>query len=292
MGSPLVRRRRIGAAVRELRGRAGWNSARLAKAAGLSQSEMSRLETGARKPDLGKLIDSLNALGVPEDSETYRSLVRVAHDANRRGWWEDPEYAAMGERQRMYADLESGATWIGLYHNSLVPGLLQTPDYVRSREEAFAAEGAEIEPVQGQARLRRQAEVLRDGGPQIEVLLEELVVRRLAVEPAVMVGQLEHMIALPQRLPQVSIRVLPVECSFARHGQVPRTPLALHRFADPGDGTALLMEIVNDDLLFDDPDEVARYVHLFDRMRDVALSKADSAAFIAQAAARLRAAAS
>lgn len=291
MSSPLVRRRRVGAVLRDLRSRVGWNSARLAKAAGLNPSEMSRLETGARSPDLNKLIDCLNALGVPKNSEVYVSLVDVARDANRRGWWEEPKFAVKElDRQQTYADLEFGATWIGIYHNSLVPGLLQTPDYVRSRDEAFASEGIEIDPIHGEARMRRQAEVLREGGPEIEVLIEELVVRRLAVEPAVMVGQLEHMIELTRRLPQVSIRILPVECSFARHGHVPRNPLALHRFADPDDGTALIMEIVDDDLLFDAPAAVAPYVHLFERMRTVAMSNEDSVTYITQTAARLAAA--
>lgn len=286
MASPLVRRLRVGATIRQLRNKLGLSSDQLAKAAKISASEMSRLETGSRKPDIRKLIDCLAALGVPEDSDTWRTLVRVARDANRRGWWEDPPFAKMGDRQQKYADVESGATWIGLYHSSIVPGLLQTPAFVTARDHALAADGIEVDPIQAAARLRRQQEVIRDGGPAIEAVLEEQVVRRLVVDAATMAGQLRHLLELADRYPQVNVRILPVECSFTR-GHIPRSPLAMHLFADPDDGTAALLETVDDDLLLCDRDEVAPYVRLFDRTRDAALSQADSAVFIAQCAAKL-----
>ncbi len=289
MASPLVRRLRVGATIRQLRSAKGWSADQLAKAAKISPSEMSRLETGVRKPAIEKLLDCLAALGVSEDSDTWRILVRVARDGNRRGWWEDPPFAKMGERQQRYADVESGATWIGLYHNSIVPGLLQTPAFVAARDHALAADGIEVDPVQAAARLRRQQEVVRQDGPAIEAVLEEQVVRRLVVDAPTMAGQLRHLLALTERYPQIVVRILPVECSFAR-GHIPRSPLAMHLFADPDDGTAALLETVDDDLLLTDETEVAPYVRLYERTRDAAMSQADSAVFIAQTAAKLEAA--
>lgn len=288
MASPLVRRLRVGATIRELRHKAGMSADELAKRVKLSRPEVSRLETGARKPDPNKVMDCLTALGVEEDSHLWRTLVKVTLDANRRGWWEEPEFAAMGERQQRYADVESGAQWIGLYHNSLVPGLLQTAEFIAARDCALAADGMAVDPVQGAARLRRQQEVIRGGGPRIEAVLEEQVVRRLVVVSAVMVAQLRHMLDLVERFEQISIRVLPVECSFTQ-GHMPRSPLALHLFDDPDDGTAALVETVVDDVLMCDPDEVRPTSRLFDRTRDAALSDADSVAFIAQTAAKLAA---
>lgn len=244
------------------------------------------METGARRPDPSKVMACLDALGVDEGGDTWRGLVRVAREANAKGWWDEPEFVNLGDRQKRYADIEAGAKWIGLYHNSLMPGLLQTVDYVRAREEAFRTEGVAIDPVQGVARLRRQSEVIRDGGPHIEVVLEEQVVRRLVTNPEVMAAQLDELNHLARRYPQVSIRILPVDAPFAA-GQVPRSPLALHTFADPDDGTAVLLEIVNDDLLVHEPDEVAPYVRLWSRLHDAAMSDADSAAFIAQTASKL-----
>lgn len=264
------------------------SSEHLAKAANLSRSELSRLENAARKPSHNAVMDCLTALGIQEDSPLWTTLMRVTRDANRRGWWEDAEFAGMNERQAKYADVESGATWIGIYHNSIVPGLLQTADFVTARSRALAADGVAVDPVDSIARLRRQQEVIRDGGPRIEAVLEEQVVRRLVVEPEVMAGQLRHLLDLADRYEQVSVRILPVECSFTR-GHMPRSPLALHLFGDPDDGTAALVETVVDDLLMCGPDEVAPYVRLYERTRDAALSDADSAVFIAKTAAKLAA---
>ncbi len=288
MASPLVRRLRVGATIRELRHKAGMSAEQLAKAAKLSRPEVSRLETAARKPDHNKVMDCLAALGVAENSPLWNTMIAVTRDANRRGWWEEAKYASMGERQQRYADVESGATWIGLYHGSLVPGLLQTSDFIAGRTKALAGAGVAVDPVDAVARLRRQQEVLHRGGPRIQAVLEEQVVRRLVVEPAVMVAQLRHLLDLAERYEQISIQVLPVECAFIE-GHMPRSPLALHLFDDPDDGTAILLETVNDDLLMYDPEAVEPYSRLFERTRDAALSQADSAVFIAQTAARLAA---
>lgn len=289
MASPLVRRLRVGATIRDLRRKAGWSAEHLARSAKMSRPEVSRLENGARKPDHNKVMDCLAALGVEEDSQVWRSLAKVTRDANRKGWWEEPKFAGVGERQQRYADVESGATWIGLYHNSLVPGLLQTAEFIEGRARALNADGIAVDPIDGAARLRRQQEVIHLGGPKIEAVLEEQVVRRVVVEPAVMVAQLRHMLDLAKRYQQISIRILPVECAFTQ-GHMPRSPLALHLFDDPDDGTAAIVETVNDDLLICDPQEVAPYSRLYQRTRDAALSDVDSAAFIAQTAAKLEAA--
>jgi hypothetical protein len=112
------------------------------------------------------------------------------------------------------------------------------------------------------------------------------VIRRLVVDPPTMVKQLRHLVAVTRQFPRVSVRILPVECSFAS-GHVPRSPLTLHTFSDDEDGTALLIETVNDDLLMRDPFEVAPYSRLFERTRDAALSEADSVEFIEKHAAKL-----
>lgn len=286
VSSPLVRRLRLAVSIRDLRRQMDVTAEQLATMAKLNRLDVSRLENASRRPNTNKVMAVLEAAGIGEDSERWRTLMRISREANNRGWWDEPEFAALGERQRRYADIESGSTWIGLYHNSLMPGPIQTVGYIEARDEAFRREGVSIAPVQGVARLRRQQEIIREGGPKIEVLLEEQVIKRLYIEPNIMAEQLQHLLAMTRQYPQITVRILPVKCSFPL-GHVPRTPMALHSFADPDDGTAVLLETVGDDLLLHDLNEVAPYVRLFGRARDAALSEADSAAFIAAAAAGL-----
>ena len=185
MSSPLIRRLRLGEEIRKLRADAGLTSDQFARKAGLTRIEISRLENGERRPDPNKVMACLDAAEVREDTEHWRLLVRLSRDANRRGWWDAREFAATSEQQRISADIESGATAISVYHNFLVPGLLQTSAYIGARDQAMLTDGWTANPVSGSARLRRQSELVRSGGPLIEVLLEEQVIRRVVAPAAV-----------------------------------------------------------------------------------------------------------
>ena len=58
--SPTARRRRLAAALRQMREERQWSCADAGKAAGWSESKISRIETGrvgVRQPDLERLLD-------------------------------------------------------------------------------------------------------------------------------------------------------------------------------------------------------------------------------------------
>ena len=89
-------------------------------------------------------------------------LVKIVRDAAERGWWNS--YGdAMGDRQRLYADIEAGAKTIREYQPGAMPGLLQTPDYIWALIEHDRAEGpiTYIPERLVEARLQRQRTVLR-----------------------------------------------------------------------------------------------------------------------------------
>lgn len=304
--SPMASRLRLAEHIKTLRGdeEAGSFIAR----AGISRTDLTRLETAARRPDHNKVMKCLQAASVPEDSEKWRTLLRVCYAANEPGWWDQREFNGMSERHKQVANIESGTEWMGWYHNALMPGPLQTPEYGAARNAALIRGGLGPSSADAQAkgRLRRQQELLREDGPQIEVILEEVVIRRSSVDAATMVAQLEHILELLRKLPQLSIRILPVECEIPL-GNVPRAPLSLYRFHDADDGMIAFVETVDKDLLFYDPkpelpagaqdagqanapsdaSPVARYVHLFTTMRDVALSREASVTFISKHAAKM-----
>jgi transcriptional regulator with XRE-family HTH domain len=285
VSSPLIRRLRLGDELRVLRRDAHLSSTALGAKAGMDRLTVERIERGDRKPDTNKVLALLEALDVAEGSPQYLSLIRMSRDAARQGWWEHADYKHMGEVQRIYADIESGATEIFVYSSAIMPGLLQTRDYMTTRFEAVTADGDVVDPASLAARLRRQDEVIRDGGPQLTVVVEEQVIRRPLVESAVMAEQIRHLLALLERRPQISLRVLPVDAPFIAL-RAPTGPFTTHRFGDDGDGFAVLVEVLPNDQLIRDADGVAQYVRLADRLRDVTLSEADSATFLQEHAGR------
>lgn len=288
MVSPLVRRMRLGVVMRELRDEAGMTQEQLAAKARVPRTDIPRLEKGDRRIGVDKILALLDALGYADDSDTYRTTVRLSREALERGWWEEAKFAGMSDRQKRCADVESGSRSIRLYRSSVMPWMLQTPEFVAAYDAAWRAEGTEVDPVQGAARLRRQAEVLRTDGPPIEVLLEEQVIRRPLVDAGVWAAQLRHLVQISRETDRIGIRVLPVECIIGHHS-VPLIPFELHAFDDPDDGIAMLVTTHNDDLLVYDQQVVAHYVRLCNGLRDAAMSDADTAAFIEEHAARLAA---
>jgi transcriptional regulator with XRE-family HTH domain len=89
-----------------------------------SRMKISKLENGHIRPDLAEVMKILDILGVA--GEKWHEIVGIARDAAERGWW-DSYGDAMGDRQRLYADVESGAKAIREYQPGAMPGILQTP---------------------------------------------------------------------------------------------------------------------------------------------------------------------
>jgi transcriptional regulator with XRE-family HTH domain len=149
----------------------------LAKRVGLSRPTVSRLEND-HSSDLGDVIKILDALGV--DGDQWQQIVDITRQASERGWWESAR--GMGERQARYADLEAGAARIREYQQIFVPGLLQTPEFVRARIAADTT----LEPLKGtvdgvlEGNAGRQRMLRQPGAPSYEVIIDELAIRRRA----------------------------------------------------------------------------------------------------------------
>lgn len=162
--SPVIRRARLGAELRQLRRRESLTLEQVCDRLGwASTSKLSRIELGQSRPDLADVLDLLDVYKVPTPAR--EALIVIARDAaTSRGWWKT--LGEMSERQRTYAELEAGAADIVEYQPSVVPGLLQTPAYAR----VLVTAGAQLTPeVDVEAEVRARAlrqEVLRRAYPR------------------------------------------------------------------------------------------------------------------------------
>ncbi|MCW2944623.1 MAG: DNA-binding transcriptional regulator, XRE-family domain [Actinoallomurus sp.] len=285
MTSPFVRRRRLAVELRTLREEAGMTTDRLSKLIHQSRMKISRLENAHIRPDLAEVMKILDILGVKGDR--WHEVVRIARDAAEKGWW-DAFGDAMGSRQRLYADLESGAKTIREYCQTAMPGVLQTPEFTWALVELDKGKGPiDYRPERmAEARLQRQRIVRRQGGPRYEVILDEFVVRRLAVPEAVMQAQLRHIIDVATDEAHVTVRVLPYDARIAG-GLLPKSPFHLFTFADPADPTMAVADTVNADLVYTEPKEVAVYTEHYDRLREASLTDSGSLAFLEKMADQL-----
>ncbi|KMO97000.1 helix-turn-helix domain-containing protein [Streptomyces roseus] len=121
----------------------------------------------------------------------------------------DVEKARYPKKVRDLAKLESEAVEIGSYDNGVVPGLLQTEEYIRAlyavRRPAYSED--QIERLVA-ARVARHDILRRHPAPLLTVVQEEAVLRRPVGGKMVLRRQLEHLLEVGQ-LRNVEIQVMP-----------------------------------------------------------------------------------
>jgi len=279
--SPLVRRRRLADELIRLREEHGYSAARLAAEVGVARQRISRLENGHVAPDLAEIMRMLQLFNV--DQARWQQLMTIARDAQERGWW--AKYAdQMGTRQALYADLEAGASQIREYQMAFLPGLLQIPQYTQARDRIDRPAGTAYDPERAlEARAARQRMLERADGPTYQVIIDELAIRRHAAPPDAVGIQLDHLAYIGHERTTVTIRVLPLAAAI-RDYAVPRSAFFIYRYPDPGDPVVIAVDTVTDDLVLTRPTDVSRYLDLYRKLEEAALSPADSLDFLIAAA--------
>jgi transcriptional regulator with XRE-family HTH domain len=276
--SPTARRRRLAAALRQLREEHNLSCTDAGKAVGWSESKVSRIETGRvgiQQPDLERLLDLYEV-----SSETRVALLILRRQATHRGWWHS--YAdALPAYFEDYVGLEDGAKSLFTYQNQLVHGLMQTEDYAEAvlRAAQPAASEDEVER-QLAARATRQA-LLTAGNPlQVWAVLDEAVLRRQVGGAAIMQAQLNRLREIAA-LPNVTLQVLPFDAgAHASMG----TSFELLQFPEAGDTAIVYIEDQTTSQYLETAADLERYTLVFDHLRASALAPERSLELIGQVA--------
>lgn len=271
------RRLEFGDRLRGLRERAGLTGTELATALGWRQSKVSKIERGRQTPADADVIAWLAALDTPSGtvSEMRQQLrdLRVEQVAWRRQLREGHRH----RQEQAVRDAEAVRVRRGVALMA-VPGLLQTPDYARdvfrSQAELLGVPSDDIDAAVA-ARIERQR-ILYDSTKQIDILITESALWYPVSDSAVLAGQLDRLSSLTA-LSTLRLGVLPAGT------RVPH--LLPHGFWILDDH--VLVETVSDELRIDDPDQVAIYRRLLDRLWTAALEGEDARALLARVAATL-----
>jgi transcriptional regulator with XRE-family HTH domain len=205
--SPTVRRRRLAAELRRLRGvRTGTT---VATALGWSPAKVSRYELGQGSFPLEEIEKLLNYYGVGEAQRTQ--LLDLAAEANERAWWYD--YAdALSPEYMEFIGLEAEAASALVWQVAAVPGLLQTEEYAHAIHVAH--QQAVLMPPGGferrvRVRMIRQGVLTKTPPLELSAVIDESVLLRKIGSRDVMYAQLRHLAEMSQ-LPNVELRILPL----------------------------------------------------------------------------------
>lgn len=208
--SPTVRRRRLAAELRRLRG--SRTGTAVARALGWSPAKVSRYELGQGSFPIEEIEKLLHYYGVTQPRRAQ--LLNLASEANERPWWD--EYAdALNPEYMELIGLEAEAASALAWQVAAVPGLLQTEAYARAihtaHQQVVRTPPAAFER-RTEVRMRRQQVLTRRDPPPLElsVVIDESVLLRRVGSREVMSEQLRHLAEMTQ-LPNVDLRVLPLQ---------------------------------------------------------------------------------
>ncbi|WBB71851.1 helix-turn-helix transcriptional regulator [Micromonospora sp. WMMD1128] len=210
-----VPRRQLGRYLREIRENAHITVSAAAKQLEWSTPRIWRYETGQVPMHPNDVEAMCRVYGASRETiETMRALAR---ETKAHGWWHS--YGeAVEDWFKLYVGLEAAATKIRKYESDLIPGLLQTVEYMT---EVIATDNPHLSKGEQQAkvdvRLRRQRLLARavPRAPYLDVVLNESVLRRPLRDRTAMVRQLDSLVVASQRH-NIGVRVLPLSIGLYR----------------------------------------------------------------------------
>ncbi|GAA2339786.1 helix-turn-helix transcriptional regulator [Saccharopolyspora halophila] len=250
---PNVRRRQLGATLSELRRQSGKTIKDAAGWLGMTESNVSKIEKARQtvKPPTLRALGQLYDL----DAAKVDYLLRLANEANQRGWW-TAYRDTVPDWFRQFVGLEADAEVIWEYQAELVPGLLQTPAYVRAIARA-ARPAAADEDLDKSVALRRERQERIDGEhpPKLRFFLNEAVIRRPVGRPEEWRHQLECLVEA-SRLPHVELRVLPF--AAGQHAAMLGS-FVMMRFPDEESPAFVYVEHDRGAIYQEDPGDIERY---------------------------------
>lgn len=233
--TPTVLQLQLGKELKRLREARGWTLAEAVEVLGNRATKLSRLENGlssVRPLDIRVLCE---ALGATREETAW--AVETARFCNQRSRWSGYR-STYNKSYRMAVDLEQDASIVNHYQSEIVPGLLQTEDYMRVVFESDPLSRDKVD--EGvKARLERQQVLTKSNAPQFEFVLSESALVRMVGDEVIMRAQLRH-IARVADLSNVHLRVLP----FRTRSYPPASICPFAIFTIPSHGSAVPLQCV------------------------------------------------
>lgn len=267
----------LGARLRTIREAAGLTGAQLAAALGEGwyQPKISKIENGRQLPTAEEVTAWSAAAGVPaEPLLSLREKAATAYAAHK-----DLIATAGGAvslQDELTALAQSCATFAE-YQPALIPGYLQTPDYMR--EKALGNKYLEMPREQighvVAAKIRRQAILYEPGREFVHIVGEGALRTRIGeMTTATLRRQLAHLVEM-SNLPGHTFGVMPFTVN---------NPFSATSGFALFDRDLVRVETVAGVLQLTEPEPVARYAGWLDQLLDVALLGTAAAAFCTEVA--------
>ncbi|HEX7992491.1 MAG TPA: helix-turn-helix transcriptional regulator [Streptosporangiaceae bacterium] len=273
-----VAKLRLARRLTELRIDAGYTANHVCDMLNWGRGKVGRFEANQwKRPEMSDIRDLLRFYEA--DEYVTREIESLALQARVRPWWRD--YQDIFDNE--FPGFEADATRIRVFLPLVIPGLLQTADYIdavmRSSGKSPAWRRRATE-----ARLRRQQILERDKTtlPQLQAVITEASLLYRWGSRAERRDQLLHLSELGER-PGVHLHLQ----RFA-DGPPPGLFSAVQIFDyDGGEASLVFTEHDHGIQEVSDAEYMNNYIEAFDRAVDVALEPRDTAVYLKQLSERL-----
>jgi transcriptional regulator with XRE-family HTH domain len=271
----LVAWPRLAGELQRLREAAGLTTRQLADQLGASQSKVTKLENARTVPSIEDVQAWAAATNAPVGQAAR--LVELAERTHTEAiMLRAARRAGLPDLQRQVAESERAAMTIRVYYPTIIPGLLQTPDYARLVVTAVHRDRPDVAEAIAQ-RMQRQA-ILYEEARHLEFVIGEAALRWRYGSAAVQLGQLDR-IRTVAMLPNVLIGVLPLSRetpAWHSHGFT-----LFEDRTDDGD-PFVHVETLTASLNVTEPADVEAYQQALKHLRELAGYGEDAQALLAQ----------
>lgn len=215
--TPTLCRLQLGSELRQIRLKAGLTSTQVVKKLLWSPSKLTRLETGDNATvEPSDIMALCQVYGVDEaTAEQLKEYAAVTK--TKRDWWQSTAFRpVIGPGANAFLGLESSTSVVHTYQSEWVPGLLQTPEYVRVlHQNSHNGRSAEDIDRMVELRMRRQKVLHREPPLKYVVVISESVLLRQVGGPSIMRPQLAHLIKAASE-PNIKVQVVPFKAGLHR----------------------------------------------------------------------------
>jgi hypothetical protein len=266
-----VRGREFGAGVRAVVDATGMSHRAISELLGWDPQKLSDLLTG--KGGVNE-IDFARLLGLCRVSEEeFNHLMALLKVSREKGWWQHYK-GVLPIKMRTLIEHETIASEIHSWHLTLVPGLLQIPEYIRPLFEVWPKMQAKDIDKRVEARVGRQR-ILEPGHKFCFYVHEQALLLPVGGE-IVWRDQLHHMLRLSVR-PYISIRVVPTRIG-AHAGTMGEFSLMKFKKISP----VVYVDTMNSGIFMEDDASVGLYTDILKSLDGVALDEEQSRRLITE----------
>ncbi|WP_367128970.1 helix-turn-helix domain-containing protein [Saccharothrix sp. HUAS TT1] len=249
-------RERLSRELRRLRTEAKMTGTATARATGMSQSKLSKIENGMLLPsvtDVERLVAELSAT-----RETRVELVELARQLHAEAETRRVVLHRGAHRhQQTVARIEARATTSRFFQNAGVPALLQSENYLRVVHNTMPSHEQDT----AIATLRSRRARMDDLGKRFVFLLAESALRWRMGSADLMCEQIDHLVQIMRR-PNVQLGVVPWTADA--------NLVALHGF-QVYDERVVTLSVLTGNATITDPHDVREYLALFGRLERLAV---------------------